>query len=72
MPRAAVSQAIEGALADARRQGVSGKDVTPVLLAAVVRLTGGESLKSNIQLVYNNVRLAARVAAWYGCEMSAF
>jgi len=63
MPRAVISQAIEDALADARRQGVTGKDVTPFLLSAVVRLTGGESLKSNIQLVYNNVRLAAHIAA---------
>lgn len=63
MPPDVISRAIEEALEDARRQGVTGKDVTPFLLSAVVRLTGGQSLKANIQLVYNNVRLAARIAA---------
>ena len=33
-----------------------------VLLARVVELTGGDSLESNIQLVLNNARLAARTA----------
>ena len=44
-------------------QGVKGKDITPFLLARVVELTGGDSLESNIQLVLNNARLAAKTAA---------
>lgn len=52
-----------GALAAAAAQGVVGKDVTPFLLAAVHEATGGASEEANRQLVYANVRLAARVAA---------
>ena len=50
-------------LQEAKEQGVHGKETTPFLLARVVELTGGESLESNIQLVLNNARLAARTAA---------
>ena len=39
-----------------------GQDTTPFLLARVAELTGGDSLTSNIRLVYNNVALAARIA----------
>ena len=42
--------------------GVSGKAVTPYLLAKILELTGGESLRTNIALVENNARLAARIA----------
>ena len=48
---------------EAREAGIHGKETTPFLLAKVVELTGGESLESNIQLVLNNARLAARTAA---------
>jgi pseudouridine-5'-phosphate glycosidase len=62
MPPDVISQAISLALTDAQSQGVFGKDVTPFLLSRVVELTGGNSLKSNIQLVFNNVTLAAQIA----------
>ena len=65
MDQAAIDRAIEVALAEAARGGVKGKEVTPFLLARVKDLTGGESLESNIALVLNNARLAARVAAEY-------
>lgn len=58
----AMQQAIEAALADADRQGIKGKAITPFLLAAVEKLTGGKSLEANIELVLNNARLAAEVA----------
>ena len=60
---AAFSLAFEQALAEAKEQGIHGKETTPFLLAKVVELTGGDSLESNIQLVLNNARLAARTAA---------
>ncbi|MBQ7143963.1 MAG: pseudouridine-5'-phosphate glycosidase [Oscillospiraceae bacterium] len=63
MDKAVIDAAISQALAEAQEQGVHGKAVTPFLLAKVKELTGGESLDSNIQLVFNNARLAARVAA---------
>ena len=63
MDQAVIDAAIEQALAEAKEQGIHGKETTPFLLAKVVELTGGESLESNIQLVLNNARLAARTAA---------
>jgi pseudouridine-5'-phosphate glycosidase len=63
MDKAVIDAAIEQALQEAREQGIHGKETTPFLLAKVVELTGGESLESNIQLVLNNARLAARTAA---------
>lgn len=47
----------------AKENGVSGKAVTPFLLAKILELTEGASLKTNIALVENNARLAARIAA---------
>ena len=63
MDKAVIDAAIEQALAEAKKQGIHGKETTPFLLAKVVELTGGDSLESNIQLVLNNARLAARTAA---------
>ena len=63
MEKEVIDAAIEKALAEAKEQGIHGKETTPFLLAKVVELTGGESLESNIQLVLNNARLAARTAA---------
>ncbi len=66
MPADQINAAIEQALREADEQRVKGKALTPFLLARVCELTGGESLASNIQLVLNNVRLAARIAAGLG------
>ena len=63
MDKAVIDAAIEQALREAKEQGVRGKETTPFLLARVVELTGGDSLESNIQLVLNNARLAAKTAA---------
>ena len=63
MPADVINSAISQALQEAEQQGVKGKAITPFLLDRVARLTGGDSLSSNIQLVYNNVALAARIAA---------
>ena len=57
-----INQAIEQAVKEAKEQGIHGKETTPFLLARVKDLTGGDSLKANIQLVLNNARLAARTA----------
>ena len=62
MDKAVIDAVIERALAEAKEQGIHGKETTPFLLARVVELTGGESLESNIQLVLNNARVAARTA----------
>jgi pseudouridine-5'-phosphate glycosidase len=65
LPREAIDGAIDQALADATRQGIVGKAITPLLLDRVNQLTGGLSLAANIQLVLNNARLAAAVAVAY-------
>lgn len=60
--------AIAQALQEAAIQGIRGKDTTPFLLARVKALTGGESLKTNVALIENNARLAARLAWALGRE----
>ncbi len=57
-----INAAIDKAVAEAEALGVHGKEVTPFLLKAVTDITGGSSLASNIQLVYNNVKVAAQIA----------
>lgn len=58
-----INAAIDKAVAECREKGIKGKDTTPFLLARIKDITGGDSLESNIQLVLNNARLAARTAA---------
>lgn len=58
-----INRAITSALQEADSLGVKGKDITPFLLQSVAQRTGGDSLQSNIQLVFNNVSLAAKIAA---------
>lgn len=57
-----INKAIDEAIAESKKQGIHGKDTTPFLLAKVKEITGGDSLDSNIQLVFNNARLAAKTA----------
>ncbi len=63
MDKSVIDAAIEKALAEAAEKGVRGKDTTPFLLAKVKDLTGGDSLESNIKLVFNNAALAAKTAS---------
>ena len=63
MDKAVIDAAIEKALAEAAEKGVRGKETTPFLLAKIKDITGGDSLASNIKLVYNNAALAAKTAA---------
>jgi len=65
MDDALINSAIDQAVAESVEQGVKGKEITPFLLARVVELTGGDSLESNIQLVYNNARVASAIAVEY-------
>ena len=63
MQESVINAAIEKALAEAEQQGIHGKESTPFLFARVSELTGGDSLASNIELVLNNAKLAAQIAA---------
>lgn len=65
MPNEEINVYIEKALAMAKEKGIKGKDTTPFLLATVKDLTGGDSLKSNLELAYNNARAAAKIAKAY-------
>lgn len=65
MPEAKINAAIDQAVKEAEERGVVGKESTPFLLARVAELTGGDSLKSNIQLVFNNAMLACEIAKEY-------
>ena len=68
MPLETINAAIDQAIAECNAKGIHGKDTTPFLLARVAEITGGDSLASNIRLVYNNAALAARTAAAF-CQM---
>ncbi|MGO4832795.1 pseudouridine-5'-phosphate glycosidase, partial [Rhizobiaceae sp. 2RAB30] len=58
-----IDATIAAAVEEARQRGISGKEVTPFLLARLNELTSGKSLEANIALVLNNAALAARIAA---------
>lgn len=62
IPASEIRPAIEAAIVDAARANVAGKAVTPYLLDAILKTTGGRSLTANIALVRNNARLAAEIA----------
>ncbi|TKA58892.1 hypothetical protein MBOVa_7040 [Mycoplasmopsis bovis 8790] len=53
---------INKAIKQANDEGISGKKTTPYLLSRVLELTEGKSLEANIQLVYNNAKVAAEIA----------
>uniref|UniRef100_UPI0038B8C4F7 pseudouridine-5'-phosphate glycosidase n=1 Tax=Alkaliphilus serpentinus TaxID=1482731 RepID=UPI0038B8C4F7 len=57
-----INQAIDEALMEAGIRGIKGKATTPFLLERVKELTKGNSLDANIQLVYNNARVAAEIS----------
>ena len=63
LPRSIWRPAIERALADATREGIRGRDVTPFLLERLRQLTEGASVFSNRALLINNARLAGQLAA---------
>lgn len=57
-----MEQVINQALAEADEKGVRGKEITPFLLAKIKELTKGVSFASNVQLAYNNARVAAKIS----------
>lgn len=57
-----ISKAINEAVEDADKLGIHGKQTTPFLLDKIQKITAGKSLEANIQLVFNNVRLATQIA----------
>ncbi len=57
-----ITKTIDKAILEAEMNKIKGKESTPFLLAKVKELTDGKSLDANIQLVYNNAKLAAEIA----------
>lgn len=60
-----ITKAIDNALIECDELNIKGKDITPFLLGKIKEVTGGDSLDTNIQLVYNNARVGAQIAVEY-------
>jgi pseudouridylate synthase len=71
LDRDEVDRALLAAEAEGRRQGVTGKAVTPFLLARLVEATGGRSLRANVALLAMNARVAAEIAVAYAALRGA-
>jgi pseudouridine-5'-phosphate glycosidase len=67
MDATAVAEAVRRCEARAEREGVRGKALTPFLLSALARETGGASLEANLALLASNARLAAEIAVALVC-----
>lgn len=65
MDQSFIQGIIDQALTEADQQQITGKDITPFLLANIKEKTKGDSLKANISLVKNNARVAAEIAVKY-------
>ena len=61
-PREVIEPFIERALREADEQKITGNAVSPFLLKRIAELTGGESVKTNVALLRNNVAVAAEIA----------
>ncbi len=59
---------IDEALTSAAREGITGPRITPYILSAVTRLTGGASLEANVKLVMHNARVATEVAVAFAAS----
>lgn len=57
-----IQKVVEQSIVEAKLKNIKGKEITPFLLSRIEQITEGESLKSNIQLVLNNARLASKIA----------
>lgn len=62
MDEKVINKAIDEALQEMNKLGITGNKTTPYLLAKIKDITGGDSLASNIELVFNNCRLASQIA----------
>jgi pseudouridine-5'-phosphate glycosidase len=65
LDRDELERALVAAEAEAKRQGITGKAVTPFLLARLVEATGGRTLQANVALLAKNARVAAEIAVAY-------
>ncbi len=61
----AINKVIDEAIHEMDEKGIKGKECTPFLLARIAEITGGESLNSNIRLVFNNAAVGTEIAKEY-------
>jgi pseudouridine-5'-phosphate glycosidase len=61
---AVIEAAIEAAIAKAAAEGITGKRITPYLLAHLARATAGASIRANRALATNNAALAVEIARY--------
>lgn len=66
LPSKWMNKVISEAIKESKKHGITGKDSTPYLLAAVSKATQGKSLEANIALVLENARVGAQIA----CELA--
>ncbi|OQX93826.1 MAG: pseudouridine-5-phosphate glycosidase [Tenericutes bacterium 4572_104] len=64
-PEEKINKAIDKAIEDMNNLGIKGKQTTPYLLKRIVEITDNKSLEVNMELVYNNCDLAAKIAKEY-------
>lgn len=69
MEESVIDTAIAKAVEMSSEQGIAGEKSTPFLLSKVCELTGGASLRANVEIVRNNARVAAQIAGLY-CELN--
>ena len=60
-----INAVIEEAIREMDAKGIQGKECTPFLLAKIAEITGGDSLNSNIRLVFNNAAVGTEIAKEY-------
>ena len=65
IPQERIDGAIQQVRREAHEHDIRGQPLTPFLLARLSELTGGESLKANLNLLHNNARLAAQIAKYW-------
>ena len=62
IPKERIVPIIENAIRYAEKSKISGKALTPFLLTKIFELTDGKSLKTNISLIKNNAKVAAKLS----------
>ena len=62
VPASDLDRTLREALAAAEREQISGRELTPFLLSSMSEKSEGTTLKTNIALLENNVRVAAQIA----------
>src|SRR5438067_1761689 len=67
VPQELLSQTLDKSLDDARKENITGPNLTPFLLARMAELSQGATLRANIALLKNNARVAAQIAWALNC-----